>query len=165
MMENVFAFCAGLDVHKKSVEACVRRLEPSGRLHQQTRHWETMTRDLLAMADWMAAQCVAQRLSELGIIKNPDLPSFQVRRHALGVTEPRQRSLDQDAVVAGKYARDFIGVALGQQFHDLSPTWEEGILEELPSSQNDLTYLVPAMPGVGVAWGFPARYRPRGDSR
>ena len=57
-MENVFACCAGLDIHQKSVEACVRRLEPTGQLHQQTRHWETMTRDLLAMADWMAAQGV-----------------------------------------------------------------------------------------------------------
>jgi len=58
IMENVFACCAGLDIHQKSVEACVRRLEPTGPLHQQTRHWGTMTRDLLAMADWMAAQGV-----------------------------------------------------------------------------------------------------------
>lgn len=58
IMENIFARCAGLDVHKQSVEACVRRLEESGRLQQQTRHWGTMTRDILAMADWMAAQGV-----------------------------------------------------------------------------------------------------------
>ena len=57
-MENVFPCCAGLDVHKESVEACVRRIESNGRLHQQTHHWGTMTRDLLAMADWMAAQGV-----------------------------------------------------------------------------------------------------------
>jgi len=57
-MENIFLRCAGLDVHKASVEACVRRIEPSGRLHQQTRHWGTMTRDILMMADWMAAQGV-----------------------------------------------------------------------------------------------------------
>ncbi len=57
-MENVFPCCAGLDIHKKSVEACVRRLEPTGQMHHQTRHWGTMTRDLLAMADWMAAQGV-----------------------------------------------------------------------------------------------------------
>jgi transposase len=57
-MEHIFPCCAGLDVHKESVEARVRRIEPTGRLHQQTRHWGTMTRDLLAMADWMAAQGV-----------------------------------------------------------------------------------------------------------
>jgi transposase len=58
-MENIFPCCAGLDVHKESVEVCVRRLDlPTGRLQQQTRHWGTMTRDLVAMADWMAAQGV-----------------------------------------------------------------------------------------------------------
>jgi hypothetical protein len=45
-MENIFLRCAGLDVHKASVEACVRRMEPSGHAHQQTRHWGTMTRDI-----------------------------------------------------------------------------------------------------------------------
>jgi transposase len=58
IMEEIYVCCAGLDVHKESVEACVRRLQPTGRLHQQTRAWGTMTRDLRAMADWMAAQGV-----------------------------------------------------------------------------------------------------------
>ena len=57
-METIIACCAGLDIHKKSIEACVRRKEANDRLHQETRHWETMTRDLQAMADWMAAQGV-----------------------------------------------------------------------------------------------------------
>ena len=55
-MENIFARCAGLDVHKESVEACVRRIEPNGCVHSETRHWGTMTRDLLEMADWLAAE-------------------------------------------------------------------------------------------------------------
>lgn len=54
-MENIFHCCAGLDVHKESVEACVRRLELSGQLHQQTRRWATMTRDILMMAEWLEA--------------------------------------------------------------------------------------------------------------
>jgi hypothetical protein len=54
-MEQIISCCAGLDVHKESVEADVRRIEPDGSLHQTTRHWGTMTRDLRAMADWMAA--------------------------------------------------------------------------------------------------------------
>jgi len=58
IMEEICPSCAGLDVHKESVEACVRRMEPTGQLHQPTRHWGTMTRDILAMADWMAAQGV-----------------------------------------------------------------------------------------------------------
>lgn len=57
-MENIFLCCAGLDLHKESVEACVRRMESNGQLHQQTRRWGTMTQDVLNMADWMAAQGV-----------------------------------------------------------------------------------------------------------
>ena len=53
-METILASCAGLDVHKESVEACVRRIEPDGRVHSETRRWGTMTRDLLAMADWLS---------------------------------------------------------------------------------------------------------------
>src|SRR5215475_9915610 len=56
VMENIFLCCAGLDIHKESVEACVRRMEPGGRLHRQTRHWATMSRDILLMADWLAAE-------------------------------------------------------------------------------------------------------------
>jgi len=41
-MENILACCAGLDVHKESVEACVRRIEPNGRVHSETRDWGTI---------------------------------------------------------------------------------------------------------------------------
>jgi transposase len=58
IMESLIHRCAGLDVHKESVEADVRRMNPDGTWHHETRHWGTMTRDLLAMADWMAAQGV-----------------------------------------------------------------------------------------------------------
>jgi transposase len=58
IMETIITCCAGLDIHKKSVEACVRRRRANDRVHQETRHWGTMTGDLKAMADWMAAQGV-----------------------------------------------------------------------------------------------------------
>src|SRR5882724_5233680 len=71
-MEEVFTCCAGLDVHKESIEACVRRIEPNGRLHQETRHWGTMTGDLLAMAEWMTAQGVTQvAMESTGVFWKP----------------------------------------------------------------------------------------------
>lgn len=51
-METVFTCCAGLDVHKKSVEATVRRVD-QGRAHVETRSFGTLTRDLLSMSDWL----------------------------------------------------------------------------------------------------------------
>jgi transposase len=59
-METIVRCCAGLDVHKNSVEACVRRMEPEGKLYQQIRHWGTATRELMAMADWFKAEGVTQ---------------------------------------------------------------------------------------------------------
>ncbi len=71
-MEEVFTCCAGLDVHKESIEACVRRIESNGRLHQETRHWGTMTQDLFAMADWMTAQGVTQvAMESTGVFWKP----------------------------------------------------------------------------------------------
>jgi transposase len=57
-LESVIQACAGMDVHKKSVEVCVRRIEPDGRLHLQTRSWGTTTGLLRQMAEWLAAQQV-----------------------------------------------------------------------------------------------------------
>jgi transposase len=57
-MEPIYTCCCGLDVHRRSVAACVRRLEAGGRLHQETRTFGTMTRDLLELADWLAAEGV-----------------------------------------------------------------------------------------------------------
>ncbi len=53
-METMYRCCAGLDVHKESVEAHLRRREPDGKLWEQTRRWGTMTEHLEAMAEWLA---------------------------------------------------------------------------------------------------------------
>jgi transposase len=54
-MEVIIPRCAGLDVHKRTVVACVRRLEADGRIDQEVRTFGTMTADLLNLADWLAA--------------------------------------------------------------------------------------------------------------
>lgn len=54
-MDIVYTHCAGLDVHKKTVVACV--LTPS---HKEIRTLATMTADLLALSDWLHALGVRQ---------------------------------------------------------------------------------------------------------
>jgi transposase len=49
-MQVMHEVCCGLDVHKKSVTACV--LWASGR-RRQTREFGTSTKDLLALSDWL----------------------------------------------------------------------------------------------------------------
>jgi transposase len=52
-VDIVHSSCAGLDVHKKSVVACVVRVV-DGELLQETRSFGTMTGEILALADWLA---------------------------------------------------------------------------------------------------------------
>lgn len=71
-MEIMVRCCAGLDVHKDSVEACVRRIEPEGKLYQKTRHWGTTPRERMAMADWFQAEGVTQvALESTGVYWKP----------------------------------------------------------------------------------------------
>ncbi len=53
-MEVVHECCAGFDVHKKTVMACVRRMLEKGRIERQVREFGTMTADILALGDWLS---------------------------------------------------------------------------------------------------------------
>jgi len=55
-MDILHECCAGLDVHKKTVVACVLRAGPDGEVAHETRTFATMTADLLERADWLAAR-------------------------------------------------------------------------------------------------------------
>ena len=57
-MDMLHACCAGLDVHKRTVVACVRRVDPAGKVSKTIKTFATMTRDLLNLSDWLAAQGV-----------------------------------------------------------------------------------------------------------
>lgn len=54
-MEVILGCCAGLDVHKDSVEACVRRTSAGGKVEHEVRHWGTTTRELVEMAEWLSS--------------------------------------------------------------------------------------------------------------
>jgi transposase len=55
-MEPLYACCAGLDVHKDTVVACVRRVGDSGRAAKDIRTFGTTTAELLALVDWLARE-------------------------------------------------------------------------------------------------------------
>jgi transposase len=57
-MEIVLERCAGLDVHKDTVVACVRVLEPGGRVREEVRTFMTFTQRLLAMGNWFTEEGV-----------------------------------------------------------------------------------------------------------
>jgi transposase len=59
-MHVVYAHCCGLDVHKRSITACVLVSKASGKGPHEIRRFGTMTRDLLELADWLQSRHVTQ---------------------------------------------------------------------------------------------------------
>ena len=62
-MEVLHERCAGLDVHKKTVVACVR-LARDGRVEKEIRTFKTTTADLLALGEWLDGHDVAHVVME-----------------------------------------------------------------------------------------------------
>jgi transposase len=57
-MRIVYARCCGLDVHKKSISACLLTPDEKGATRQEVRRFGAMTHDLLLLSDWLSANQV-----------------------------------------------------------------------------------------------------------
>jgi transposase len=70
-MDVIHARCAGLDVHKRTVVACVR-LAAAGRVQHEVRTFATTTAGLLALQEWLvAAGCTHAVLESTGVYWKP----------------------------------------------------------------------------------------------
>src|SRR3979411_175364 len=63
-MEVVYPCCCGLDVHKKSITACVLWAEAKGKSRKEKKRFGTFTHDLLQLADWLAERGVTHLAME-----------------------------------------------------------------------------------------------------
>jgi transposase len=63
-VEVVYEYCAGLDIGKDEVVACVRVPDGAGGRRQEVRTFKTFSADLEALADWLTEQGVAQVVME-----------------------------------------------------------------------------------------------------
>jgi transposase len=71
-MDVLHARCCGLDVHKRTVVACLILTPPSGPATKTVRTFGTMTSDLLALADWLAsAGCTHVAMESTGVFWRP----------------------------------------------------------------------------------------------
>ncbi len=59
-MDTLVERCAGLDVHKDTVVACIRYPGPDGGRAVELHEFGTTTRDLLALRDWLEAHDVSR---------------------------------------------------------------------------------------------------------
>ncbi|MGH3803163.1 MAG: IS110 family transposase [Pseudonocardiaceae bacterium] len=59
-MDVIVDRCAGLDVHKKTVMACVRSPDGAGGRCQVVRQFRTFSRDLVRLREWLVAEGVSE---------------------------------------------------------------------------------------------------------
>jgi transposase len=70
-MEVLYPHCAGLDVHKDTVVACMRHMV-DGSVRRDVRTFKTTTTELLALSDWLAAEgCTHVAMEATGVYWKP----------------------------------------------------------------------------------------------
>ena len=55
-MDVLYINCAGLDVHKKNIKACLFKHVPNGQPQKELRTYLTTTEELLKLCDWLKEQ-------------------------------------------------------------------------------------------------------------
>lgn len=71
-MKVLYERCAALDVHKKTVTACLVVPGPDGQPQKEKRVFGTMTQDLLRLSDWLfEAGCTHVALESTGVYWKP----------------------------------------------------------------------------------------------
>ena len=71
-MDVVYPRCCGLDLHKRTVVACLLTPGPRGKPSKEVRTFGTMTDDLLALSDWLAAAgCTHVAMESTGVLWKP----------------------------------------------------------------------------------------------
>jgi transposase len=71
-MQIIHRCCCGLDVHKKLIVACLISLNEAGEFQKEIRCFPTMTKDILALADWLtSAGCTHVAMESTGVYWRP----------------------------------------------------------------------------------------------
>jgi transposase len=77
-MEIVYERCCGLDIHKKTVVACLITPNANGQRHKELRTFRTLTAGLLALHDWLAgAGCTHVAMESTGVYWRPIFNLFE----------------------------------------------------------------------------------------
>src|SRR4026208_2404722 len=89
-MDVVFPACCGIDVHHKSLVACVRMIEPTGRVTRHVRTFGTTTAALGEFAAWLQTLGVTRvALESAGVLWKPVWNVLETTVHLL-LVNPRE---------------------------------------------------------------------------
>ncbi len=144
-METLIERCAGLDVHKDTVVACVRLPGPGGQRQAETRSFGTTTGQLLELRDWLADQGVTlvgmawiAQLVENGLVRPSFVPPKPIRE-LRNLTRYRRSQIDERARESqrlDKILQD-AGIKLSSVASRLRGVSSRRILEALVAGQTD----------------------------
>jgi len=71
-MEAIIERCCGIDVHKKTIVACLMVGKPDGKPQKTIKTFSTMTRELLACKDWLESEgCTYVAMESSGVYWKP----------------------------------------------------------------------------------------------
>lgn len=71
-MQILYQRCCGMDVHKKTVVACLMISGSTGRVHKETRTFGTTTPEILALGDWLReSECTHVAMESTGVYWRP----------------------------------------------------------------------------------------------
>ncbi len=147
-MEVLHAHCAGLDVHKDSVVACVRHMV-AGKVTNRVKTFMTATRELMALSEWLSAEGMTHIAMEAtGVYWKPvwhilSEGEFElVLAHAAHVKNVpgRKTDVNDDTWLAGLMAHGLIRPSFvpdepTQQIRDLLRTRKQFVRERSSHTQ------------------------------
>jgi transposase len=139
-MEVLYPRCAGLDVHKDTVVACVRCVSPPS--HHEVRTFETTTGELFALADWIGSYgCTHVAMEATGIYWKPIWHLLEGRfelvlanaQHIRNVpgrkTDVNDATWIADLLAHGLIRSSFVPPAAIQELRDLTRTRKQLVRE------------------------------------
>lgn len=145
-MQVLYPRCAGLDVHKDTVVACVRCV--SAPRHHETRHFGTTTGELLALADWISGHgCTHVAMEATGVYWRPVWHMLEDRfelvlanaQHIRNVpgrkTDVGDAKWIADLLAHGLIRSSFVPPAPIQELRDLTRTRKQLVREVCQHSQ------------------------------
>jgi transposase len=149
-MEILHERCAGLDVHKKNVKACLSAPGKDGQRSKETRTYLTMTGNLLEMRDWLKEQgCTHIALEATGVYWKPiynllegDFEILVVNAHHIKTVPGRKTDVKDaewiaDLLAHGLLSASFIPSAPQHELRELT-RYRTSLVEERAREVNRL---------------------------
>ena len=146
-MKVVHSCCAGLDVGKDEIVVCLRKRDRNGTTREK-RRVPTLTRDLLALADWLCAEgCTHVAMEATGVYWKPVWHILEGRVDLLLANAARIRNVPgrksdmndatwiAELLAHGLIERSFVPPAPIQELRDLNRTRIQLVRERVQHTQ------------------------------